>query len=110
MLKHAEYTEKSTKNSISSFHLIEILSTVPVILVLFTNAEISELSMKHGIKETVFNKIHFLHHLSTKTNAELNGVTESMLTINKLKWNEISQFCWCRFCPTFLTRTVGVKA
>ena len=63
MLEHAKYMKMLTTILISSFHLIEVLSTIYVRMVLCTNEEISKLLIQHDIKETTFDKIDFLHHL-----------------------------------------------
>ena len=55
--------EKLITNSISSFHLIELFSTIHVQMVLRTDSEIYKLSMKRGIKEKLLDRIHFLHNL-----------------------------------------------
>ena len=81
MLTHAEYMKKSTIFSISSFNLEEVSSTILVQMVLFTDSEFSKLSMQHVIKETIFYKIEFIHHISTKPNKELNSVMSSMWKI-----------------------------
>ena len=63
--------------------MIEVNSTIPVWMVLFTNLENFKLSMQYAIKEKKIDKDAFLHHLSTKPNATLNGGTTSMWKTEK---------------------------
>ena len=60
--------------------MIEVSITIPVGMVLCTKSNKSKLSIKHGIKEIKLDKMNFIHHLSTKPNTELNGMTASMWT------------------------------
>ena len=71
--------------------------------------------MQHGIKETEFDKMNFLHNLSTKPN------TEWMVWQNQCGQEKIKKFTindvikihnnvGVSFGPRFCTHTVGVNA
>ena len=80
MLTYAKYMENLITILMSSFHLIEVSRTINVWKILCTNSSNYKMSMQHGNKETTFENIHFLHHLSKKLNIELNDVIVSICT------------------------------
>ena len=54
-------------------------------MVICKKMEMSKVQMQDGIKETIFYNMHFLYHITSKPNKEINCVMASLWTRNKFK-------------------------